>query len=145
MRATKLGGDRQRAQSGSAQVPIEHTGAAVADHVERPRHGQCRHREATGERFQQNETEGFGPARQDEDIGRRIVSNQRFALLATGKAYLRITTHHCRQQMPVADHQLGARQIKIEEGRQRFFRSHPSDVEEYRPRQIESGSAARPE
>ena len=89
-----------------AQIPIQHAGAAVADDVQWTWYRQCCYRKSTRQRLQQYKSECLGTARQHENIRRRIVPDQCFALLATGKVHLWIAAFHLRQQMAVADDQL---------------------------------------
>ncbi len=92
MRATGLTGDRERRDDRPAQLPIERSGAAISDHVDRTGHREGGHRQPARRRFEEDEAEGFGPARQDEDIGRRVVADQLLAFAAAGKADCGIAT-----------------------------------------------------
>jgi hypothetical protein len=102
MRAAELARYFQRCHGGRSKVPLERTGAAVADDVQRSGNRQCRHRNPAGQRLEQHQTERLGSARQHERIRRCVVPYQRFALLTSGKVHIGVAPLHFRQQVPVA-------------------------------------------
>jgi hypothetical protein len=79
-RAADLSTNVQRCQGGSPEIPIENSGAAVADDVHGPRDRQCRDRNPAGQRFEHHQPECLGAARQYEHVSRCVVLDQRFAL-----------------------------------------------------------------
>src|ERR1700722_13536838 len=52
VREAALARDRQRRASGPPQIVVDDPGAAVADHIVRPRRRESRHRHATGHRLE---------------------------------------------------------------------------------------------
>ena len=68
-----LGRNGKRAPAGAGEVVIEGARAGVADHVERAGNREGGDRQAGGECLEQDQTEGVGATREDEDVARRIV------------------------------------------------------------------------
>src|SRR5262249_48945680 len=77
-------------ETSSTQVRVENAGAAHTDNVERPRYRQRRHRQATGECFEQDHAERIGPARKHQDVRRGIKDGERVASLRAEEMRLRI-------------------------------------------------------
>ena len=64
MLARALARDFERGQAGGAQIVVEHAGAALADHVERPGDREGGDRQAARQRLDQDDAERVGAARE---------------------------------------------------------------------------------
>jgi hypothetical protein len=117
VRAADFARDIQRRHCRSPQIPIQRSGATISDHVQWTGDRQCRYREPASHCLEQHKPEGLGTARQHEHIGRRIVPDQRFALLSSGKIHFGIAAFHFRQQVAIADDEFRARQIELQKRR----------------------------
>ena len=124
---------RQAARRSSLSTP---TGAAPMT-SRGPGDRKRRDRQAAGQRLEQHQAEGVGLAREHEDVGGRIDLGQFLAVPRAEEHRLRIFPLQRRARRPVADDQLGAGQIEIEERLEILLDRDAADAEKHRRRQAE--------
>ena len=124
--------DFERIQARRAQIVIEDADRRGADHVARPGDRKGGNRQPAGERFEQHQAKGIGLARKYEHVGGGVDLGQFGAVPRAQEHRIRIFSLQRQACRPVADHNLGARQIEIEEGLEVLFDRHPADIEEDR-------------
>ncbi len=132
-------------EAGEPQILIETADRGITDNVARRRRWICRNRHAARQGFEQHQAERVGAAREHEHVGSGINPRQFLAMLAAEKHRVRIGPRQLRARRSVADHDFGAGQIELKKGLDILFHRQAPDGQEYRPRQIEHGVAARPE
>ena len=136
MLARRLPRDGQGLEARRPQILVEHA-CAGADHVDRPRYGKRRDRQAARQRFDEHDPECVGARGEDEHVGARIDVGQRFALLCAEKMRVRIAALKMAARRSVADDDSRARQVEIEQRLEVLFHRDPTDRQEDRPRQVE--------
>ena len=128
---------RQAACKSSLRTP---TGAAPIT-SRGPVTGKAATGSAAGERLEQHQAKGVGLAREHEDVGGRIDLRQFLAMPGAQKHRIRIFPLQRRAGRAIADDELGAGQIEIEERLEILFDRDAADAEEHRLRQAEVGGA----
>src|ERR1700739_4565656 len=91
---------------GTTQIPIEHTGTAIPDHVQWARDWQRCYRQPASHRLEQYQPKSLGATWQHKHVGRSIIPHERLALLSSGKVDLWVAAFHFPEQMTVPDDQL---------------------------------------
>ena len=134
-------GIESAASAAMPEVLVEDADAGAADHVGRARHRVGGDRDAGGERLEEHDAEGVGPAREDEDVGAGIGLGQRLAGPHAEEVGLRVRRLERRQRRPVADHHLAAGQVEGEEGADVLLDRDPADEEEDGARQVERATS----
>ena len=124
---TSLRRDLQRSHAGRLQILVKDADRRGADDVARPGHRKSGNRQAAGEGLQQHEAERVGPAREHEDVGRRIDLRQCLALPGAEEHRMRIFPLQRDARRAVADDELGARQIEVEKGLEVFLDGDAAD------------------
>ena len=79
--------------------------------------------------LQDHEAEGVGPAREDKDIGVPETPGQLPAEAGPKEFGVRIFLFQLGPRRTVADHDLGARQVRLEEGLDILLDCHPADIQ----------------
>src|SRR6202035_2536654 len=87
-----------------------------------------------GERLQQHQAKSVGPARKNENVGRRIDLGQRLALQRAEEYYIGIFLLHREARRGVADDHLGSLQIELKNRLEILFPRDPADADENRLR-----------
>jgi len=106
----------ERAAHRYVEVVVKDTDIGTVDDVERTGHRECGDGNAGSEGFEKHQAEGIGAARKNEHIGVGIVIGEVLAGLGAGKTDVRILCLEGRQLWAIADDELGAWYIEIEEG-----------------------------
>ena len=130
-------GISQRFEARFAQIVAQHADRRRPDDVARTGDRERRHRQAAGERLQQHQAEGVGLARKHEDVGGRVDFGQFLAVPRAEEDGVGIFPLQRRARRSVADDELGAGQIEIEEGFEIFLDRDTADAEKHRRRQTE--------
>ena len=113
----------ERSHRRRAKILRQDPADAVLEHVERAGDGIGRDRHAGGQRLDHHVAERVGAAGEDEDIGRAIERRQLVAgLAARGTPHRDSGAARFGAGRAVADDDLGAGHIELEEGARRSFR-----------------------
>ncbi len=72
----QVAGQRQGAATGGAQVLVQRRGRAIADHVQHDVAREGGDRRAAGERFQHDQSEGVGQAREHRHVAGGVGAHQ---------------------------------------------------------------------
>ena len=131
----------QRLQAGRAQILVQDADRRRADHVAGAGDRKSGNRQAAGQRLEQHQAKRVGLAREHEDVGGRIDLRQFLAVPRAQEHRIRIFPLQRRARRAIADDELGAGQIEIEEGFEILFDRDAADAEEHRPRQAEVDAA----
>src|SRR5271166_1677835 len=83
--------NRQGLEAGRFEIFVEHADRIVADHILWSRDGVRGNRNAAGQRFELNDAECVGSAREHECVRRRKMSGQGFPFQLTEKVGVRKT------------------------------------------------------
>ena len=126
--------ERQAARKSSFSAP---TGSAPITSCADRGHRKSRDRQTARQRFQHHQSKCVGPARKHEHVGRGIGLRQFLALARAKKHRLRIFPGQRRPRRSVADDQLGAGQIELQERLKILFDRDPADADKNRARQAE--------
>ena len=106
----------QRLQAGRAQILVQNADRCRADHVAWTGDRKGGNRQAAGQRLQQHQAKRVGLAGKYENIGGRVDFGQFLAVPGAQEHGIRIFPLQRRQGRPIADDELGAGQIEVEEG-----------------------------
>src|SRR6266702_7697087 len=117
----------QRGEAGIAQIMIQRADRRIADDVAGALHRERRDRQATRERFQQDQAERVGLAGKHEDVGRRIDVRQFLAVLFPQKDRVRIGLLQRDARRAITDDHLGAGPVEVEEGLEILLHRDPAD------------------
>ena len=131
-------------QARQAQIFAQNSDRGAADHVAGTGHRERRHRHAARQCLQKDQPERVRLARKYENVGGGIGFRQCFAMQRAQEDGLRIFPLQGRARRAIADHDLGARQIKFEKCFKILFDRDPADRQKDRARQAEI-DGARPE
>ncbi len=109
----------QRPEAGGPQIVVERAGILVVlQDVSGARHRVGGHRDAGGHGFKNGVSECIGLGWEDEDVCLPIGLGQRLACAEAGEVDVRVTRLQFLARRAVADDDLGAGQVEIEEGGQ---------------------------
>jgi len=109
--------NRQCLEAGRSEILAEHADRIAANHVLWSWDGVRSNRNAAGQRFELNDAECVGSARENEYVRRRKVCGQGFSLQLAEKVGVRKTALQLARLRPVANDNLRAGQIEPQESR----------------------------
>jgi len=127
--------DPQRLDAGGMQILVQDADRRSADHVAGPGDRKSGNRQAASQRLEQDEPKGVGLAREHENIRRRINLRKFLAVPGAQKYRIRIFPLQRHARRAIADDELGAGQIEVEERLEVFLDSQATNAEEHRLRQ----------
>lgn len=118
---------REGGQGGATQVGVDGTdgGASAEQHVLGAGDTEGGDGCAAGEALEDDQPEGVGSRREDEDVGAGERAGELGAVTGAGEQHLRMGTLQGGPRRAVADDDLAAWQVEREEGADVFFRPRP--------------------
>ena len=137
-------GNAERTECRRAQVRVENADRLLADDVQGPRHRKACHRKAARKRLEEHDPVGIGPAREHEDVSRRIDAGEAFAGPRTKEDGLAVARREVRAMRAIADDDFRPGQIEVKEGFDVLLHRKAADIEKDRSRQVERLPRARP-
>jgi hypothetical protein len=133
--------NRQRLEAGRFEILVKHADRIVANDVPRSRDGIRGNRNAAGQRFELNDAERVGSAREHEYVCRCKMCGQGFPFQLTEKVGVRKAALQFARLRPLTNDDLRAGQIEREKCRQVLFYREAADTDENRAGQIDRRGA----
>ena len=124
---------------------IQNADGVIRNHIQRTCDRKRRDRRAARQRFELNDAEGVGEAREHEDVRRRQMRGQILAGFFAEESDLRVAALQFRPLRPVPDHDLRSRQVQCQKCFEVLFDRDAADRHENGSGQIQFDRMVGPE